>query len=37
MKTKILFSLMTVLIPFIGFAQEAAFQLSSHILDVSKG
>ena len=37
MKTKILFSLLIALISFAGFAQESAFQLSSHILDISKG
>lgn len=37
MKTKILFSLLITLFSFAGFAQESVFQLSSHILDISKG
>ena len=37
MKTKILFSFLILLVSGVGFAQETTFQLSSHILDVSKG
>ena len=37
MKTRILFSFLILLISGIGFAQETTFQLSSHILDISKG
>ncbi len=37
MKTKILLSLLALFFAGIGFAQEKTFQLSSHILDVSKG
>ena len=37
MKTKILFALMALLISSYGFTQESVFQLSSHILDISKG
>ena len=37
MKTRILFSFLILLISSIGLAQETTFQLSSHILDISKG
>lgn len=37
MKTKILFTLLMVFIAGYGFSQEPTFQLSSHILDISKG
>ena len=37
MKKSILFSLLMVLTSCIGFAQQTKYQLSSHILDISKG
>ncbi len=37
MKTKIFFSILFMYISGFGFAQETTFQLSSHILDISKG
>lgn len=37
MKKRILFSFLILLISGIGLAQETTFQLSSHILDISKG
>lgn len=37
MKTKTLFTLLMVFIASYGFTQVSTFQLSSHILDISKG
>lgn len=37
MKKSILFSLLMVLTSCMGFAQQTKYQLSSHILDISKG
>ena len=37
MKKSILFSLLILFSSCIGFAQQTKYQLSSHILDISKG
>ncbi len=37
MKKSILFSLLMVITSCMGFAQQTKYQLSSHILDISKG
>ena len=37
MKKSILISLLVILTSCIGFAQQTTYQLSSHILDISKG